>query len=527
MADMSSPWVWLGAKNDIGFNIQNKTQAAIIGASEKPKKPNGTDFNSKLHINSSGESPQITMNDSDAKILVSLYNKKKSVGLTTNFLDIQNSQNSVVMGVGSKVHVASNTPVNNAVAIGANAYSGANSVALGSSDGTTTGNYTNANASNSIAIGYKSQASNDSSVAIGSDSRITATNTVAVGRYSIARNSGAVAIGSSNSNSNYTEATGTGSIAIGGNPTTGQSAAKALKQRAVAIGTGTTAKEMCSTAIGSGAEASAQYATAVGNLGTKASGDSAVALGYLANATKQYSTAIGYNARAIHNNSVAIGASTNTTKNNQIVIGNGSQEIVLNGPITLGNSSSIIYIPGTLAVGKYVYTGIKLAVGDNSLWISNSGDGDNQGWVRVTGPSNKNLRNGGGSLPSNIAGLGCDRRLKNVGKAFEGGLSELKKLDLFHFTYKADSTKTPQVGVMAQDLQKVFPTAVTKGDDGYLRIRWDEMFYALINAVKELDKMIDNLKNQEIATLKQEVKELKKQNQDLEKRLERLEKKIK
>ena len=27
MADMSSPWVWLGTKNDIGFNIQNKTQS--------------------------------------------------------------------------------------------------------------------------------------------------------------------------------------------------------------------------------------------------------------------------------------------------------------------------------------------------------------------------------------------------------------------------------------------------------------------------------------------------------------------
>ena len=40
---------------------------------------------------------------------------------------------------------------------------------------------------------------------------------------------------------------------------------------------------------------------------------------------------------------------------------------------------------------------------------------------------------------------------------------------------------------MAQDLQKIFPDAVAKGDDGYLRIRLEDMFYAVINAVKELD----------------------------------------
>ena len=41
---------------------------------------------------------------------------------------------------------------------------------------------------------------------------------------------------------------------------------------------------------------------------------------------------------------------------------------------------------------------------------------------------------------------------------------------------------------MAQDLEKIFPKAVFKGDDGFLRIRMEDMFYALVNAVKELDK---------------------------------------
>ena len=93
----------------------------------------------------------------------------------------------------------------------------------------------------------------------------------------------------------------------------------------------------------------------------------------------------------------------------------------------------------------------------------------------------------------NSSGMTSDRRLKNVGEKYTAGLDELKKLDLFHYTFKKDENKTPHVGVMAQDLQKVFPDAVIKGDDGYLCIRLEDMFYAVINAVKELDAKISDI----------------------------------
>ena len=114
-----------------------------------------------------------------------------------------------------------------------------------------------------------------------------------------------------------------------------------------------------------------------------------------------------------------------------------------------------------------------------------------------------------------------DRRLKNIGKKYTSGLAELKKLDFFHYTFKKDESKTPRVGVMAQDLQKVFPDAVVKGDDGYLRIRLEDMFYALINAVKELDtkvtKIIEKLETQEevIVLQQKEIETLKKQNEEI------------
>jgi predicted RNase H-like nuclease (RuvC/YqgF family) len=87
---------------------------------------------------------------------------------------------------------------------------------------------------------------------------------------------------------------------------------------------------------------------------------------------------------------------------------------------------------------------------------------------------------------------------------------------------------------MAQNLQKIFPNAVTKGDDGFLRIRMEDMFYAVVNAIKELDAKIEKLRQEEILTLRNDIEklkkenvELKKQNESFEKRLEKLEKKTK
>ena len=86
-----------------------------------------------------------------------------------------------------------------------------------------------------------------------------------------------------------------------------------------------------------------------------------------------------------------------------------------------------------------------------------------------------------------------DIRLKNVGEVYVGGLDAISQLNPYHFTFKDDEAKTPQVGVMAQDLQKVFPDSVTADSEGWLRIRWDEMFYAAINAIKELNTKISDV----------------------------------
>ena len=105
-----------------------------------------------------------------------------------------------------------------------------------------------------------------------------------------------------------------------------------------------------------------------------------------------------------------------------------------------------------------------------------------------------------------------DRRLKYVGKEFTSGLDKIRQLKVFNYTFKKDEKKTPHVGVIAQDLQKVFPDAVKKGTDGFLQIRFEDMFYAVINAIKELDSRVTKLEQE---------------NKELKARIDRLESKLK
>ena len=124
-----------------------------------------------------------------------------------------------------------------------------------------------------------------------------------------------------------------------------------------------------------------------------------------------------------------------------------------------------------------------------------------------------------------------DIRLKTNISDNNDGLDKLLQLKPYNYTYKADLLGIPQVGVIAQDLQKIFPNSVTKGKDGFLRIRWDEMFYAMINAIKTLgvkiEKIASDISGLEISTLqiKNQHKALKKEIVNLNARAARLERK--
>ena len=125
--------------------------------------------------------------------------------------------------------------------------------------------------------------------------------------------------------------------------------------------------------------------------------------------------------------------------------------------------------------------------------------------------------------------LRSDIRLKNLESVYTAGLDEINRLKIYNYTYKNDTDKLPRVGVIAQDLKRVFPTAVSKDEKGYYRIRWDEMFYAAINAIKTINSKVETLatrivKDQaRIATLKEDNAKLEQKLDTLAKELTKLE----
>lgn len=94
-----------------------------------------------------------------------------------------------------------------------------------------------------------------------------------------------------------------------------------------------------------------------------------------------------------------------------------------------------------------------------------------------------------------------DARLKDVGEPYTMGLNDLAKLNPVHYRYKKDNPRGEPsdkffVGLIAQDVQKIFPAAVREERDGYLSLDSSELTYALINAVKELKAANESLRSE-------------------------------
>ena len=393
------------------------------------------------------------------------------------------------------------------------------------------------NNSTAIGMGQTIDGSPSGIVAIGQGLGVASisTDAIAIGKGVEVNGLNAIAIGNNESDEDEgkTYARGESAIAIGHN-------AQANSATSIAIGKHAEADLDC-IAVGQDSGASGSYSIALGR-NTFATGARSVAIGgchntnhnKAAGASGASSVAIGISSRASHEKSVAIGYEAETTTSNQIV---------------LGSSDATVYIPGNLVVGGNAYIGTRIT--PTKFKDSDSGESTSlflkisNGYIKaVREEPPKNYSNGltfGSNINNNDVTLDkaytSDRRLKNVGEKYTAGLAELKKLDFFHYTFKKDEAKTPHVGVMAQDLDKVFPDAVTKDEDGYLRIRFEDMFYAVINAVKELDnkitEIVENITGMQktvdvqqeiIEELQKQNKEILKQNEELQKRIEKLEK---
>jgi prepilin-type N-terminal cleavage/methylation domain-containing protein len=151
----------------------------------------------------------------------------------------------------------------------------------------------------------------------------------------------------------------------------------------------------------------------------------------------------------------------------------------------------------------------------------------------ITGNSSQSVATSINDLYSKVSGVTSDARKKNITGDNTAGLKEINALEVKNFTYKDDKEKTPHVGVIAQQLQKIFPNSVFEDSEGFLKIKTEEIFYGMVNAIKELYAQLQDLTakitglDKRIEALEKENKQLKEQNNAFEKRLKKLEAKSK
>lgn len=202
-----------------------------------------------------------------------------------------------------------------------------------------------------------------------------------------------------------------------------------------------------------------------------------IAMGYRAlsqNTTGRGNIAIG--------NNIASGVAN--SENNKLYIGGVTNE---DGSFSYNGTDSLIY--GDMANKKLVINGTAYIKSDTTEHqIATITDVKNYFAL-----ASANLVTGQITLSGDPGTIYSDARLKNIIGENKAGLKEIMQVQVKNYTMKRDKKKEVLVGVIAQELQKIFPNSVIEGRDGYLRIKRDEIFYACINAIKELNNMFKDL----------------------------------
>lgn len=162
----------------------------------------------------------------------------------------------------------------------------------------------------------------------------------------------------------------------------------------------------------------------------------------------------------------------------------------------------------TMTLANLGYTGATNAnyITNNNQLTNGAGYTTNTG--DITGVTAGTNLNGGGSsggvtvnLDANITlttvtatnfNTTSDRNTKKDITPITDAVRKLQQIGGYNFTFKDTDEKSS--GVIAQEVQEVLPELVQKGDEGHLTVQYGNMVGLLIEAIKEQQTQIDELK---------------------------------
>ena len=282
-----------------------------------------------------------------------------------------------------------------------------------------------------------------------------------------------------------------------------------------------------------------------------------VAIGYAAGTFKNYTGGSYGNIFVGNRAGTNLNSKTNKPLVNSICLGNdscpegtsgiyslfigayaGAAPTTANGKLA---SFSIITTEWLKPVGGNVNTGIEKSLFKNVIHY-NDGKADQFGQM-ILAASPLHYRGGSNDSGIELKATGVfassaralvysDKNLKKNIKPLKYSLKELKGINVYEYNYKDDPSNR-RIGVIAQDLLKIIPEAVTKSKDGQYSVNPDWVFYPIINAIKELDKTVENCRTTVVAYAKEyqnmsaRVKALETEQKQIEKERKSLERQIK
>jgi len=137
--------------------------------------------------------------------------------------------------------------------------------------------------------------------------------------------------------------------------------------------------------------------------------------------------------------------------------------------------------------------------GEDSIDINitihgDSDDEDDESFnIEISEVTNANLVDSDGKYTMNNdddSGMFSDRRLKKDITTLDNPLEKLTQIKgvTFNWRDKKRFGEQEEVGVIAQDVEKIYPQIVEMGSDGYRKVKYYLLVAPLIEAVKELKK---------------------------------------
>ena len=282
-----------------------------------------------------------------------------------------------------------------------------------------------------------------------------------------------------------------------------------------AIGSETKALGSFTTAAGKGSNASGERSTAIGNW-PLAEGPYSTAIGYYTTATGTASTAFGDSTIALGNWSTAIGAYTTASGPYSTAMGNGStasglRSIAMGGSLASGTDStamgsSIASDRSSLVVGQFNLLGstvtnsaTNFSLENTAFVIGNGVDVNNRSDALTV------LFDGTTTIAGDLS-INSDARLKANIISLGSTLAKVLQIDGKSYTMKKDENKKQKIGLLAQDIEKVFPELVSESN-GVKSVNYQGLMPVLINALKEQQTEIEVYRN-EVSELKEMVQAL-------------------